>query len=272
MADVPSRRAGGVNAYYARMARSDEIHANYVHALSRIGGLGPLGESDQVGPFHCINAGVGVSRFNVAVPVEPVKDVRSAVRDVISWFGARGLNVRFDLRGKQDSALIAAATVEKFQFWWREPVMLLDPMPPAMEIPPEIELVEVLGPEERDLYCQVDAEEYSDQAFQLSMLAVAAQLPGVTMHLGVVGGQPVARSMAIRTGDLVGVHNVYVAPSHRQRGYGAAITAVAMEAGRKTGATAACLQSTEAAFSMYRKMGFEHIDDYVVMGIDEPRL
>ena len=254
------------------MTRASEIHANYVHALSRIGGLGPLGETEQVGPFHCINAGIGVSRFNIAVPVEPVNDARRAVKDVISWFGGRGLNVRFDMRGKQDSALIAASTVEKFQFWWREPVMLLDPLPPTMEIPAEMELLEVLGPEDRDLYCRVDAEEYSDQAFQLGMVSVAAHMPGVSMHLGLVGGEPVARSMAIRTGDVVGVHNVYVAPSQRQRGYGAAITAVAIEAGRQSGAMAACLQSTEAAFSMYRKMGFEHIDDYVVMGIDEPRL
>jgi GNAT superfamily N-acetyltransferase len=253
-------------------SRSAEIHANYVHALSRIGGLGPMGESEQVGPVLCINAGIGVSRFNVAVPVEPVRDARGAVRDAIGWFGARGLNVRFDLRGKQDSPLIAAVTVEKFQFWWREPVMLLDSLPPPAEIPAELELMEVLSPIDRDLYCQVDAEEYSDQAFQLAMLNVASEMPGVSIHVGMVGGQPVARSMAIRTEDLVGIHNVYVAPSHRNRGYGAAMTAAAMESGRQTGATAACLQSTEAAFSLYRKMGFEHIDDYVVMGIDEPRL
>ena len=246
--------------------RRDQIPANYVHALSRIGGLGPLGDSQQVGPFLCINAGIGVSRFNVAVPVEEVQDPRSAIRDVIAWFGERGLNVRFDLRGKQDSALMAAATAEKFQFWWREPVMLLDPLPPPAEIPPQLDLLDVLAPEDRDLYCQVDAEEYSDQAFQLAMVTAAAQMRDVTMHLGLVAREPVARAMAIRTDDLVGVHNVYVAPSQRKRGYGAAITAVAIEAGRQTGATAASLQSTEAASSMYRKMGFEHIDDYIVMG------
>jgi len=249
-----------------------DVHANYVHALSRIGGLGPMGESEQVGPLLCINAGIGVSRFNVAVPVGTVLDARGAVRDAIAWFGERGLNVRFDLRGKQDSALIGAVTVERFQFWWREPVMLLETLPPPAEIPPELELMDVLTPVDRDLYCQVDAEEFSDQAFQLAMLNVAAQMPGVSIHLGTVGGEPVGRSMAIRTGDLVGIHNVYVTPSQRTRGYGAAMTAAAIESGRRTGATAACLQSTEAAFSMYRKMGFEHIDDYVVMGIDEPRL
>lgn len=253
-------------------SRSAEIHANYVHALSRIGGLGPMGESERVGPFHCINAGIGVSRFNVAVPVGEVSDPRGEVRGVIEWFGERGLNVRFDLRGKQDSALIAAVTVERCQFWWREPVMLLDPLPPTAEIPAELDLVEVIGPEDRDLYCQVDSEEFSDQAFQLAMLTVAAQMPGVSMHLGRVAGEPVARSMAIRTGELVGIHNVYVAPSQRRRGYGEAMTAAATEAGRQSGATAACLQSTEAAFSMYQKMGFAHVDDYVVMGIDEPRL
>lgn len=248
------------------------MHENYVHALGRIGGLGPEGETERVGEFVCINAGIGVSRFNVAVPVEPVGNPRKSVRDVIEWFGARGLNVRFDFRGKQDSPLIAAATVEKFQFWWREPSMLLEPLPLPLEVPPELELRKVIHPKDRDLYCKTDAEEYTDQAFQLGMLSVAAQMPGVSMHLGLVGNEPVARSMAIRTGELVGIHNVYVAPTHRRSGYGAAITAAALEAGRQSGAAAACLQSTEAAFSLYLKMGFRLIDDYIVMGIDEPRL
>jgi GNAT superfamily N-acetyltransferase len=252
--------------------RAADIHANYVYALGRIGRLGPDGESEQVGPMLCINAGIGVSRFNIAVAVSDVTDARRAVRDATEWFGTRGLNFRLDLRGKTDTPLIAAATVEKFQFWWREPMMLLEPLPLPLEIPPELELADVLRPEDRDLYCQVDAEEYSDQAVQLGMISVAAQLPGVSLHLGMATGEPLARSMAIRTGDLVGVHNVYVAPSHRRKGYGAAITAAAMEAGRKDGATAACLQSTEAAFSLYQKMGFQHVDDYIVMGIDEPRL
>ena len=252
--------------------RASEIHANYVHALGRIGGLGPDGESEQVGPLLCINAGIGVSRFNIAVPVSQVTDPRGAIRGAIEWFGTRGLNFRLDLRGKVDTPLIAAATVEKFQFWWREPVMVLEPLPLPLEIPAELELIEVLGPEERDLYCRVDAEEYSDQAFQLGMISVAAQLPGVTMHLGTVAGEPVARSMSIRTGGVVGIHNVYVAPSQRRKGYGAALTAAAIEAGRQGRAPAARLPSTQAAVSLYTRIGFTHVDDYIVMGIDEPRL
>lgn len=252
--------------------RAADMHANYVHSLGRIGRLGPDGESEQVGPLLCINAGIGVSRFNIAVVTAPVQDPRRAVRDAIEWFGARGLNLRFDLRGKEDARLIAAATVERFQFWWREPTMLLEPLPAFDPGPPEMEVREVISPEDRSLYCDADGEEYTDQAFQLGMVAAAAEMPGVSMHLGLVDGRPVARSMAIMTGDLVGVHNVYVAPSKRGGGYGTAITSAAIDAGRRAGAVAACLESTEAAFNMYQRMGFRHVDDYIVMGIDEPRL
>lgn len=248
----------------------EQLHQNYVHALRRIARLGPEGEAEEVGPLLCINAGIGVSKFNVAVVVDRIGDPRGALRDAMDWYRARGLNPRLDLRGKADGPLLAASMLEGFQFWWREPVMVLHPLPPSFSRARELEIREARTPEDFDLYCRADLEEYGDQDFQLAMVSMAAAMSGVSMHLGLREGQPVARSMGVVHAGLVGVHNVYVPPSSRGRGYGAALTAAAIDAGRAAGATAACLQATQLGFPVYERMGFRRVDDYVVVGREEP--
>lgn len=248
----------------------EQLHQNYVYALRRIARLGPEGEAEQVGPLLCINAGIGVSKFNVSVVVDRIGDPRGALRDAMDWYRARGLNPRLDLRGKADGPLLAASMLEGFQFWWHEPVMVLHPLPVSFDRARELEIRDARTPEDFDLYCRADLEEYGDQDFQLAMVSMAAAMSGVSMHLGLREGQPVARSMGVVHAGLVGVHNVYVPPSSRGRGYGAALTAAAIEAGRAAGATAACLQATELGFPVYERMGFRRVDDYVVVGRDEP--
>jgi GNAT superfamily N-acetyltransferase len=92
----------------------------------------------------------------------------------------------------------------------------------------------------------------------------------VTLHLGLIDGRPVARSMALCHDQLVAVHNVYVATDQRKRGFGSALTAAAIEAGVRGGATAACLEATILGVPVYEAMGFRKVDDYVVMGVDSP--
>ena len=248
----------------------DEMHALYAYALGRIAGLGPGGCSERVGPWLCIDAGMGVSKFNIAVVVDEVSKPRPALREAMEWFAARGINARLDLRGSTDGALLAASMVEDFQFWWREPAMVLNPLPPAFEPLIGLEVREALNEDDFDLYCRVDSEEYSDQEFQRAMVAKAATMEGVTIHLGIADGRPVARSMAVTRGELVGVHNVYVPPSQRSKGYGAALTAAAIEAGRAAGATSACLEATALGFPVYERMGFRRYDDYLTVGTDGP--
>jgi GNAT superfamily N-acetyltransferase len=246
----------------------DQLHEHYVHALGRVTGLVPGGAAERVGPWLCIDAGLGVSKFNIGVVVDRVSNPKAALRELMEWFAYRGINPRLDLRGSTDSALLAAATVEGFEFWWREPVMVLHPIP-RFYPPASLNIRQVQSAEDIDLYCSVDREEYSDQDYQRLMVERSCTMDGVTLHLGLDdGGRPVARSMAVTRGDLVGVHNVYVPPSERRKGYGAALTAVAVEAGRNAGAQSACLEATALGFPVYERMGFRRVDDYVTVGLE----
>ncbi|MEO8541317.1 MAG: GNAT family N-acetyltransferase [bacterium] len=249
----------------------DEMHELYCLALGRVAGLGPGGCAERVGPWLCVDAGLGVSKFNIGVVVEPVTRPRPALREAMDWFAARGINARLDLRGSVDGGVLAASIVEGFAFWQREPAMVLYPLPERFGMaPPQLQVVEVSDSVTLEQYCSVDREEFGDQEFQMLMAEKAKELPGLSMHLGLLDGRPVARAMAITSGQLVGVYNVYVPPSQRGDGFGKALTVAAIEAGRARGASAASLESTVLGFPLYESLGFRRIDDYVVVGTDEP--
>lgn len=243
----------------------------YCLALGRVAGLGPGGTTERVGPWLCIDAGLGVSKFNIAVVVDAVSRPRPALREAMEWFAMRGINARLDLRGSTDGGILAASMVEGFTFWGREPAMELHPLPAAGQRGTGLlEVREAKTAEDIALYCQADREEYGDQDFQAAMAETAMQLPGVALHLGLLDSRAIARSMSITSGELVGVYNVYVAPSQRKRGFGGELTMAAIDAGRSRGATAACLESTEAGFSLYESLGFRRVDDYIIVGTEGP--
>lgn len=247
------------------------LHAIYIHALGRITALGPGGVAERLGPWLCIDAGLGVSDFNIAVVVDgPVANPRAAVREAASWFASRGINARFDLRGSVDGPLLAAAMVEGFAFKYREAIMVLHP-PEASAAPvPGLEVRNVVSPGDIELYCAVDREEHHDQEFQRAMVERSLAMGAVWLQLGLVDGRPAARSMVLVKDGLAGIHNVYVPPSYRGRGLGSALTVAAVETGRAAGATAACLEATVLGLPVYERLGFRRVDDYVVVGADTP--
>lgn len=248
----------------------DDVHALYIHALGRITALGDGGAAERVGPWLCVDAGLGVSDFNIAVAVEAVANPVANLHEAMNWFAYRGLNCRVDLRASVDGPLLAAAMVEGFVFKYREPAMILHPLPASFPAHLPLELRRVESEDDVRAYCSVDRDEYHDQEFQRAMVERALSMRGVSLHLGVSDGRAVARSMAIVQAELVAVHNVYVAQDFRKRGFGSALTAAAIEAGMRAGATGACLEATILGLPVYEAMGFRKIDDYVVMGTDVP--
>ena len=86
--------------------------------------------------------------------------------------------------------------------------------------------------------------------------------PDVALLLGLLDGTPVATSISIRSGDVVGVYNVGTAEPARRRGVGWAMTAAAVLAGAETGATTATLQSSPMAQSMYAAHSFRTLFHY----------
>ncbi|MEP7216096.1 MAG: GNAT family N-acetyltransferase [Anaerolineaceae bacterium] len=249
----------------------DLMFENYAFALGRIAHLGPSARSERVGPWLCIDAGLGESAFNIAVFIgRRGASGGAALKSAQNWFDARGVNSRFDLRSWEDAELIAAAVSSGYQHWWTEPALLLHPLPAQLSQPRGFHARLVKTHEDAQAYSRLESEEQEDQAFQTLMAETAMRMPGCQLLLGVSDGVPVSRSMAITTGEMVGVHNVYVPPSLRRRGFATGITAAAISAGREAGATAACLEATQLGLPVYLKMGFRQLGEYIVMGKGAP--
>jgi GNAT superfamily N-acetyltransferase len=249
------------------MVTEAEMHANYSYALRRVGTMAEGSDSADLGPWSLMYSGLPDARSNIGILRCEPEDVVDALVRAEEWFEQHGVTaIRLTLRSVEDAPMVAAAEVSGYSRWWVEPAMSLDPLPERWDGIPGLEVRRVESEAEVQTYAGLEAEERSEHWFQEQMTRTAMRLEGHVLFVGYIDGEPVARSMAVVRDGVVGVHNVYVPPSLRRRGYGAAITAATVDAGREMGATAACLEATEMGAPVYRRMGFVHRYDYVTVG------
>lgn len=76
--------------------------------------------------------------------------------------------------------------------------------------------------------------------------------------------QVVAISSVLLCGDFAGIYNVVTLPEARGRGIGAAVTRVALQLARESGARTAALQASAMGLSVYKAMGFRTVCDLVL--------
>lgn len=84
----------------------------------------------------------------------------------------------------------------------------------------------------------------------------------MSVFVGRVDGQPVACGRLVRSGDVAGVYAIGVVEEFRRRGIGEAMTWEVLRAGREAGCQVGVLQSSEMAYSLYERMGFETVVNY----------
>ena len=89
-------------------------------------------------------------------------------------------------------------------------------------------------------------------------------------YLGIVNGAAVSIVALVRAGGAVGVYSLGTVPAQRHKGYGEALlrAAVSSEKAREdtldntTGPLV--LESTEAGYRLYRRLGFRDVTNFTV--------
>jgi GNAT superfamily N-acetyltransferase len=76
------------------------------------------------------------------------------------------------------------------------------------------------------------------------------------VYLALRDGQPLATAALFLSHGMAGISNVGTLPEAQRQGLGAAVTRVAMVAGREHGYQVACLWSSKVGESVYRRLGF----------------
>jgi ribosomal protein S18 acetylase RimI-like enzyme len=89
-------------------------------------------------------------------------------------------------------------------------------------------------------------------------------------YLGYLNGEPVAASTLFLAEGVAGIYNVATLPEARRKGIGAALTVAPLLEARQLGYRAAILQSSQAGFPVYRRLGFEKLCEIEVF-VFQPR-
>ena len=96
------------------------------------------------------------------------------------------------------------------------------------------------------------------------LFATGMQANGLAIWLAYVDGVPVSTATGLLRDGAVGIFTVATPPEHRRKGYGAVITARAVEHGFAAGASWAFLQSSDLGFPVYAALGFDTVSTYIV--------
>jgi GNAT superfamily N-acetyltransferase len=84
-------------------------------------------------------------------------------------------------------------------------------------------------------------------------------------YVGLAEGRPVSIVALVRSGHTLGVYSLATHPNWRRQGYGEATMRAAIErATRETEAQQIVLQSTEAGYPLYKRMGFRDVTRFAV--------
>jgi ribosomal protein S18 acetylase RimI-like enzyme len=147
------------------------------------------------------------------------------------------------------------------------PGMLAPALPPPSRRLPEIECVAVSDQSLRQAFGSLTAV-----SFDIPMgVARAVYYPERAWNgayrgfVGMVKGRPVAIVAIVESADSLGIYSLATMPDDRHRGYGEALLRAAIASEQKrTGIHQLVLQSTEAGYSLYRRLGFRDVTKFSV--------
>ena len=103
-----------------------------------------------------------------------------------------------------------------------------------------------------------DLPDFFTDSMRTLMQAIGLDLP-VRNYLGLLDGTPVATSNVFYGAGVAGIMFVGTHPSFRSKGIGAWMTLKPLLDARQMGYRIGILQSSEMGYSVYKRLGFQHI-------------
>jgi GNAT superfamily N-acetyltransferase len=223
---------------------------------------GGVTESHDLLLWHC---GFPQTDFNVAFPKRPDADLDVSLATAERHFESVGLPYTVEFRAEGLVRCDPPLRRAGFEPVGETPAMvLIDPRPPPASAS-GLEVVPVAGPEDLADFQRTSFLGFGlpERAGALFLTEQLLALPGVTLYLGRVDGEPVCTSALVQTGEVAGIYWVATLPDFRGRGLGAAITWAAVQGGVDRGCRVASLQASAMGAPVYIRMGFDTPTHYV---------
>lgn len=237
------------------------LHAcdvNYQLADLAFFGASQRGEAVETGAIHLSCCGLPARDFN-KVRLKRTDDVPAALARGEAFFGERELPWHVELRADQEAGAAPALEAAGFRRTALVPGMVLSPIRGGKREVPKLVIREVRDAEglERFQHTAFEGFGLPGRLGPLFLTPALMALPGVTLFLGELDGEPAATSLLLRTPGVAGVYWVATLAAHRGRGLGEALTWAAVRAGAEAGDPVASLQASEMGAPVYTRMGFE---------------
>ena len=241
-------------------AAADTVHGGLVHAFTVTAQAAPRGFVARAGGVVMAFTGSPIAFFNQILVTDGAADhdwhtAIQEARQRVPGYATHlriGLDDHFERLARRTMRSVPGALT---------PGMIRDPLPGT----PELAGLEVRsGPELLPAHIALVAEAFNlpVSAIESFMTPGIVGVPGLELHVGYAGGNAVATSFGLVHEQCVSIFNVATHPAHRGRGFGTAMTQAAIQAGRASGATVACLQSSVMGLPVYERLGFRTVVSY----------
>jgi len=255
------------------------VEANLRTAMSFFGGATGRGVIEHLDGAVGIYSGLDYGVFNIALlergaawPQPGAPDLEAMLESCARFFTARtprwSLWLCEDLLDRHERRrLRQAMDARGMRMISNPPGMFANALNPPAHRLPEIECCPAADPRTREAFAQITAVN-----FDIPMaVAEAVYLPERAWEgayrgfVGFVRGRPVSIVATVAGADVLGIYSLSTLPEFRRRGYGEALLREALHRERlRTGLQHIVLQSTDAGYSLYRRIGFRDVTRFSV--------
>ena len=239
--------------------------------------FGEASGSGEVRPLDgsvAMFSGLDYGVFNIALLTAPAANgqLESRLREISKYFRERTLRWSFWLcEDLLDREARHAARHTFADFGMRSishpPGMLASALLPPKRVLPEIEMRPVADKETRSAFAEI-----TSVCFEIPYLVARAVYSredawnhGYRGFVAYADGKPVSIVALVAAAGAIGVYSLGTIPAFRRKGFGESLLRVAgAEMSRLTGLKKFVLQSTEAGYEIYKRMGFRDVTRFSV--------
>ena len=250
------------------------VDENLRAAMRFFGEASGSGEIRELDGSVAIFSGLDYGVFNIALLTSPVRsaELHERIQDVAKFFGERTLRWSFWLCDDLlDSSAVKRERQTFLNFGMRvishPPGMLAQALSPPARPLPEIECRPVCDAQSRAAFAELTSVSF-DIPYTIAKTVYTREQAWQGNYRGFVGiaqGRIVAIVALVAAADVIGVYSLATLPAFRRRGYGEALLRAAVaEMNQRTGLSRLVLQSTEAGYSLYRRMSFRDVTKFTV--------
>ena len=252
----------------------ETVAVNLRESFRAVAASRPAGENRELRGVSIASAGVVFQMFNAAFlsgPISTEDDLAQRTLLAKTHFDVRGQEWAYWICEDWLPARMRKRSRRAFESVGMRhsvdlPGMIAERLAPPVRPLPQLDIRRVEAGPVRDAFCAIGAlcfhvpPAWFNQVFDSP--AVWRDFAGyVAYH----DDEPVATTAVILGGGAMGVYNVATVPPHQRRGFGEATMRYALEdARRRSGLERVVLQSTQAGYKLYQRMGFRTVTNIAV--------